>query len=135
MRTSERRHRDSIVPTSSSPAASARAAVDGLRPSDAQTTASPFARRHDPTAAPISPGWRRPIVIREVCPPRDAEESAPERRRVARGGQEEEARPQASLALAREAAQALEERAGATSSEPLRALGPRRRRARAFPCD
>jgi len=39
-----------------SPAASARAALAGLRPSGTHSTRCPAAARHCPTAAPISPG-------------------------------------------------------------------------------
>src|SRR5205823_6666356 len=51
------------VPTSLIPAASARAAVAGLRPADAHSTVSPHWLRQPPTAAPISPGCSTPITF------------------------------------------------------------------------
>src|SRR5919201_3454795 len=51
------------VPTSSSPSASARVRVADPRPADAQITRAPAARAAAPTALPISPGCRIPIVV------------------------------------------------------------------------
>src|SRR5262249_52882993 len=51
------------VPTSRSPAASARATVAALRPADAHSTVSPRLLRQPPTAAPISPGCSTPITF------------------------------------------------------------------------
>src|SRR5580692_1788409 len=50
-------------PTPVSPAAAARAAVAGLRPSGTHSTRCPAPARHCPTAAPISPGCSSPIVV------------------------------------------------------------------------
>src|SRR5829696_6153441 len=52
------------VPTSRSPAASARLRVASLRPSEAQATSWPRERGAAPIVAPISPGWSRPTVTR-----------------------------------------------------------------------
>src|SRR3954470_24750353 len=60
--TSLRRTSSSTEPTSSNPASSARPRVSAPRPADAHTTRWPWPRRTVPTAAPISPGCRRPIV-------------------------------------------------------------------------
>jgi hypothetical protein len=51
------------VPTSSRPSASARLRVADPRPADAQITRAPPARAAAPTALPISPGCRIPIVV------------------------------------------------------------------------
>ena len=63
-KTTSLRATSTTEPASSSPAASARARVSSLRPSDAQTTRTPCPRRTAPTAAPISPGCSRPTVPR-----------------------------------------------------------------------
>ena len=70
--TSARRATSATEPASSSPAASARASVAALRPSDAHSTLCPAARRTPPTTAPISPGCSRPTtellaVMSAVC--------------------------------------------------------------------
>ena len=52
----------SRVPASSRLAAAARSAVEPLRPGDAQRTRRPASIRRAPTAAPISPGWSKPIA-------------------------------------------------------------------------
>src|SRR5438105_13615703 len=57
------RARRASVPTSSSPSASARLRVAAPRPADAQMTRAPPARAAAPTALPISPGFRIPIVV------------------------------------------------------------------------
>ena len=51
------------VPASVKPA-SARAASPRSAPSDAQSTSCPAACSAAPIAAPISPGWRRPTIMR-----------------------------------------------------------------------
>ena len=52
----------SASPHPVSPAAAARSLVAALRPSGTHSTRCPAPARHCPTAAPISPGCRSPIV-------------------------------------------------------------------------
>src|SRR5580704_591069 len=54
------------VPASVRPAAAARSAVCAPRPSEAHRTVWPALVRHWPTAAPISPGFSRPIIVGSV---------------------------------------------------------------------
>ena len=65
---SERPARSASEAAAVSPAASARAALAGLRPAASQSTSCPAAVRHCPTAAPISPGCSSPIVVSLMSP-------------------------------------------------------------------
>src|SRR6266702_3559317 len=58
----------SASPHPVSPAAAARSLVAALRPAGAHSTWYPAPARHCPTAAPISPGCRSPIVTSPMLP-------------------------------------------------------------------